>query len=296
MTLFFENFADEFFFAVASIVSILVFLDWLLGEEKRISIREWVGSAWLHLGEARYREMLIEDIRLTRSRVISIFGTPAFSVMRLIRVIIFTVLASASLIAFFYFWLPRELPYSEICWDQVFSNTASECPPTLVEVKFADVIRPITDSIPTWAASLFFSISFTIFCMKKLYSSGGLVRKFFFFALDVFISLSLVLSQWIFYITAHTPFMDFGSANADKAVREMLGSISFILICLPTLTYITYLSLRTLLKISRPIVFPPVMLLLLRFHQSRKGVLTNLAVFIGAAAKLGQQFAKTFLM
>ncbi|WP_171231026.1 hypothetical protein [Ruegeria sp. HKCCA6707] len=295
MATFFEGFADEFFFAVASIVSILVFLDWLLGEEKRAAIREWVGSAWLHLGEARYGEIFLEDIQYVRSLALLVFGTPAFSMNRLLRVTAFILIVLICLLAFFFFWLPRELSYSEVCWDQILSNSAAPCPPVKVDVNFTDILRPVLLSIPTWIISLFFSVSFTIFCMKRLYSPGSSLKKMFFFLLDILLSMALVLSQWIFYLINHTYFIDFGDANPDKAVRELLGYVSLVLICLPTATYLAYLIIRFILKLGKPLVFPPVMLILLRFHQSKKGVLTNLAIFLGGFAKLGQQFAKTII-
>lgn len=64
---------------------------------------------------------------------------------------------------------------------------------------------------------------------------------------------------------------------------------------LPTALNIIILLCALLAKILGFILAPVVMLILLRFHESRSGVLTNLAIFLGMALKLSQQAIKIYL-
>ncbi len=57
---------------------------------------------------------------------------------------------------------------------------------------------------------------------------------------------------------------------------------------LPTLIHLMITIAFLASKLFRPLLQKPVSLILLRFHESRKGVLTQLAVGVGVLAKLMQ--------
>lgn len=289
MSLFFFEFADEFFYCVLALVALLSLIDWLLGEEVRARIRERIGITWLHLGEARYGQLFVEDMRYVRSKAIMFFGTPAFSVRRLFRVFTFVLSVAICLIVILFFLLPIELAYSPFC-------LLDSCPSRVIVVGFDDAYPKVLSSVPTWTVSLFLSISFTIFCLKKFYSAKKPLTKLFFFLLDVLVAIALIYSQFAFYVVVHTAFLELGSLRPEDVFARNLSKFSFVLILSPTACYVLLISLRAMLKLSRPVLFPTLMLILLRFHQSKKGVLTNLAIFFGVVSKLGQQAIKVFAM
>ncbi|MEL6564733.1 MAG: hypothetical protein AAFQ59_09850, partial [Pseudomonadota bacterium] len=65
-----------------------------------------------------------------------------------------------------------------------------------------------------------------------------------------------------------------------------------ILSSLPTLSYAAAILLFWGSKIFKFALQPLTMTLLIRLHESPKGVLTNVSVFIGVIAKLLQQAVK----
>jgi hypothetical protein len=109
-------------------------------------------------------------------------------------------------------------------------------------------------------------------------------------AMILFVIMTGVVTDFFFFAGS-----DIRDSFAGISVRSALGG-SLLTVAsvsaLPSMAHLVMSMMFGLSKIAGPIIKPPTQFLLLRFHESEKGVLTQIALGLGFFTKLVQELLK----
>jgi hypothetical protein len=272
---------DKFLFWDTLIVTLLVFADWLLGEKKRAAMREKVGEWWLHLEEVSFSGLVAEDADLVRRALQRFFGkTYGF------RCIILTFFLSFSFITISYMWFLLYL--SDLTFVVIISDFVAIvkdlAPHMFIVIKHWGLPNAFFD----WL-----SLALTMFFLKLMARNA---KPLFLCVLILFDIIGAIVFATIpFYIgVAFLPQPGGRAGLMFLTQLAIVGSIVAITSAIPSILHLMLSLVFLLSKLFRPLIQKPISLILIRFHESRQGVLTQLAAGFGAVAKLIQMGAKYF--
>jgi len=293
---------DKFLFIDSIIVSLLCFIDWILGEEIRANIRDKFGDFWLYSSELSAFDLHKKSLRSSIDLLAYIHKEEKLKKF-VKRCFIFANLAI--------FWV---LVY----WGRTFL--------------FED--RNITKFLECILVSLFFSVfntagyifsyKITIYLIKKMIEAKSLFREIKYIMFDLcFAGIACGISFGIPFTLISILAINIGFVDPPDnfSYYYLLGLPLFVFIIpicgvlfpentngsylvgtwlivsssLPTIIHI-FLSFTSFLsKVLLPICKPVIDRILYAFYDSKKGVLASLSIFIGTLAKLVQMYIKNYL-
>lgn len=289
---------DGFLLFDAVFVTLLVFADWLLGQEKRVAMRERVGEWWIRVQDVSFTGLMAEDAGKIHARMEIVFGSGILSARRL--------LVTSGLILALTVML---IPAIQIAAVLILINFIP--PPDTTS--FLDIVRlfwdpRLTIDNPQIATTIvvniltgFISLAATMFFLQLMARGVSLIR------LLVFIGADLVSILFLFLLNVMISFTSLIDSVGLLIYSSVYGGAAFfisilflatvsllaaIISILPSIFHLGVAASFMLSKIFRPLIQKPLELLLIRFHESPQGVLTQLAIGIGFGAKLLQAGAK----
>lgn len=291
---------DTFLFWDFVLVTFLLFVDWYIGTERRARMRDMVGDWWLYLGQITYSDLVIEDAKYVRAQLVRWFSNGWFTRSRIIR----SFIASILITLFGMYFL------SLIEYGNLYTKDNLDAKIGLIYLFIIYLFIPmfIPNALFDWV-----SISVTISLldiMSKLKGNNYLIIIYVVFIsadfiLAVFLSIPALIGflfiwavvfDGLGYPITLAMFIDapVGVYRFYFAMLFLTGVPIVILITstLPTLLHIFYMVLLVMCKTGRSVLRGPVSTILLRFHESKRGVLTLLAITVGTVAKLIQEAAK----
>lgn len=294
---FFADFFDSFFLVIAILVAVLGFSDFLIGRKNQQAIKEKLGNYWLYL-ETNSNSQIMNDLTHTAFRLFKlkvgkssrflgtlILSAKILSVFFLVRVAIFIIGS------------PHAVRIEKFCFP--------ECSAIEYSVDVATFSKISVIIFPVATASMFVALSVFLFSMwltskvSNIYlvllallltavicAGAGLTSYFLFFRLLE--NISEYYNGWnsIFFFIADT--------KSEWVLQTLAREILYLFVSPAVLTFCLF-AILVFAKLTVRYIKPAVSLLVLRFHESHAGILTNFALAIGVIAKLAQQTLKTLL-
>lgn len=282
---------DKFLFYDSLFVSLLLFVDWLIGETKREEIRDKAGEWWLHVQEYSYKGLAQEDAAYVKNVLSKIFGSNWLS----FRFIFGCVAVSFTLSLIIILLIITNLG-NQPSWKDVYSL-------------FISFVMP--NAIFDWL-----SLSLTYYLLGLMEKSNS------FYTIIAIIIIDLVTAIILGIAVAFSFLIISGQMNIEDcfSIDKLESIISFILysfeslFCetskrdiligfsyvygaiftgiLPSLFHLIVATIFLGSKLIRPVGKPIIGSVLYALHDSKKGVLSILAVGFGALAKLIQYGVK----
>jgi hypothetical protein len=286
---FFHNFDDEFFFMLGAVCTLLIFTDWLIGPLGRAKMREKLADWWIRLESNTFAGLVAEDAGKIARFFRAVFGERWFSWRRIVLTMGFSIFLTIFLARVMF---GRNIP---------------------VDTAELILVLILANAISDWL-----SLNITIFLLELMEKSVSLVKLTFLIMLDIIVVICCAMVAVILF-SATNIFIDalgWGDALTDflgqyfdpAPERRLMANFSFGLmialgIVIPLIFVTTslwsyghiVLSIGFVIsKLFRPVIKPVISLLLYRFQESKKGVLTLVAIGGGALIKLGQQAIKIY--
>ena len=286
---------DDFLFWDALIVALLIFSDWILGRDRRERMKESVGDWWLYLDSSTYAGLVAEDagrVRRFLERLFShswlsptflqrtfLYSTPITFLVLMVGQIALLFVASSVGSA-----QPSETNQSPEPLSQIFYG--------ILIFAVLPVIAAIPPMITPNVITAWLSIGFTLFLLKKMEQSTSFgvllsilicdLAAVYLVTLLSFALLSYSLMGFSFGLYASLPGLFWFLGVAAMAVTNALS----------TLVHAGLSLLFILSKLVSPALKRPTEVLLIRFYESDKGVLTQLAIGLGGFAKIVHEIVK----
>lgn len=284
---YFSDFADEFFFSVAAVVTLFSFVDWLLGENRRRAMRQQFGNFAERLESIRYKELFVEDIQLIKAGGDKLFGPSFFSIRRFVSVFV------AVLSIVFFALFVRAFYYPITVERSVFKLTEGPAEVLVHTVHLSDLAHRHLEFFIVNFVIFMATLSITLLMLKLATRASSVIASVLFLVLDCVMIAVQVLPLLYVWIVIFVVTNIFASSKASVVGSTVMDD-SLVFIFVPSVAYILVLLVRMFSKAARKVVIPIVTLFLVRFEESKKGVLTNIAVGLGVSVKLAQQFVKSF--
>jgi hypothetical protein len=98
---FFVDFDDEFFFRVALVCALLVFVDWAIGPTGRAAMREKTAEWWIHIQDTTFVGLVAADAAKIRRFFLNVFGKKWYSMRRMTSTSVLSVLLTLFLASVF---------------------------------------------------------------------------------------------------------------------------------------------------------------------------------------------------
>ena len=279
-----SSWVDGFLLWDAIIIASLVFADWLLGNEQRKALKDKVGYWWLYLEEMSFSGLVAKDAGRVSRTFKRIFGARWWGVRRI------GLASLVSLIISFVF-IMVEVP-KLVCETMENSGFHLAEPSMIPYLTTGPLFR--TSSVPNaivgWA-----SLSITIWLLTMMARSVSPIRLGFLMITDIVIAALLVYVCYIVTIGLHLTQIDPNFPELQGLQMQLIHESVFpitVIASLPTLIHLLVVIVFLGSKLFRPLLVKPVSLIMLRLYESPKGVLSQLAVGLGAVAKLLQQGMK----
>jgi len=272
---YFDEFADEFFFVVLFICLILIFCDWLIGQEGKRAMRGKISEWWILVDDAPFTGFVNKDARYIVSFIEALVGTNWGVPKRFIRIFIFSV-ASTLLVS---------------ALVDVGSNQSH-----LVHDYTVYILLPVN----LIATSV--SLTITLIFLRKISASNSrklislfvIADLFFVFLLFLFSMISIAIVGTSFYGLSENIYT--GQSTIGQFFSSTTNLISsFIINIFWSVAHIISMLAFFVSRYFGPVIKPIVSLLLYRFQESEKGVLTLLSIGLGALLKILQQAYKVFV-
>ena len=281
---------DDFLFWDFIVVTMLVAVDWLLGEERRNSMRDTVGYWWIHAENIGYGELAAEDASIMRCMLVWLLGNGWFTARRISSSILVGIILAITVGFVFVVVTPSD---------------------RLAVVPFVAILLvTCIIALPT-AISCWLSFSLTIIFLGWMVKRPVLWFYVFIVLIDI-VALALILylggSLTTISIGEYSPRLLNYTSSANEgwedvfhdtigvfALANRVLPVFVVVAAIPTVLHISYVLFLTFCKAFRRILGPVVGLLLKRLHESRQGVLTVIAAGCGVFAKLVQESAKYLL-
>jgi hypothetical protein len=241
---------DDFFFVVAGATGVFIYVDWLLGEERRRKMREYLAAIWV----------MVDDINATR-----IFDRWIGKLSKAYDFILGKSITSPK----------KWLPIIALVGSHIYViHTHTNC--SFAYVYQASAIEAVISAIVVQQVLLkcslithsiikYIALLVGIVCSAYLSVVCGFfyLEKTGVFDFHVFVKpLGILLTALLFSVFALTPII-----------------LSFVLI-----------GVFIFLRITFQLIIAPTLYAL---QESNKGVLTSVAIFLGAVSKLLQQYIKS---
>lgn len=319
--------------AVAIIVSILCFADWLLGEKARANMRYNVGYLYLYINDVSINTLVIRSMRSSLGVITRMFDDKIFG----IRFIVGSLILSASGIVLMVIFIIAALPNSAV---HNINNTYGATLWIGTKI-FIFLTANLTGFITDWLAM---AINITVLRMSAQSTSTS--RSLFYFYVNCGLGSAICLISFLIFMTyAHSwsstlPFMipdnsySFGG-NLDgdsKYFSDLSGMLKTFTIVILVFIIFGPISLLTVLyfivnfiynngaisllvawiscanifvsctssailvvffvlRLTSPIIQPALERICYAFYDSRQGVLSTIALFIGGAYGIVKYFA-----
>lgn len=274
---------DKFLFWDCVIVALLTFADWLLGEEKRAAMREKVGEWWLHVQEISFSGLVAEDAGIVRRALQRFFGK-----INGFRCILLTFVFSFGITIISYYILFVLLFLKERTFVEVVTNfvaIVTELAPFLLAVI---IFWGLPNAFFDWL-----SLALTMFFLKLMERNTNPLFLSVLILFDIF--GAILFAFFAFYLGAALLPGPTGIGGIIFVSQlAIVGIVVSITSAIPSILHLLLSFVFLLSKLFRPLLQKPISIILIRFHESRQGVLTQLAVGAGAIAKLVQEAAKYF--
>lgn len=294
-----SNFFDRFFLVVTVLVAVLTIIDWSIGTQGRERMKQWVGDAWTTLQYETLDGLAISALSPIRRLLNKTYGKGGrwrlvasafltnFVFLNLaflaINLAIEGDIHSASLFFPQYIRLIFNFDLIGLLSQILFVTVLA-----LGWVPFRWLVDTINSDIRPAAA-----------LAQWTKSLGWLFVKIMGFS-AIFVAFFLLLfAIWSYSITIAFAQIDISDIGGDEnAVAELLLSVVFVfsviglVAVLPIATFALIFFLLLLLRVLRPWLQPLTLFLLDRLYQSKQGVLTQIAVGLGFAAKFIQEILK----
>lgn len=293
---FFANFDDRFFFVVALICGILVFVDWAIGPAGRASMRQKLAEWWIRLDDNTFSGLVAQHAGRLKNFFLKYFGEHWYSLRRVLMaaaissLCLLVVIALLDINSVTYFNSTDALEILTVIlpnaiFDWLMLNL------TISLLRFIEMSTSLF-RLSIIAAIGFFAVTIKPIIVLPMAAALGLALEFAGItpvirsAFDIIfgpppptpppICVECVFDGW---------FLDTLEIILAIILTGFIWSIAHIL---ASLTF-------SISKLFRPIVKPILSWLLYRFQESEKGVLTVVAAGGGTAAKLIQQAVKLYL-
>ena len=299
---------DNFLFLDAVLVSVLCFIDWIVGETKRQKMREGLGMWWLHCKEMnllRFHKKSLELSIKVLQWLHSDLGNHKSFVIRCF------IISSIPLIIF-------------------VGLTIAQCittnPSIFLKIGFSHYCEYI-DNISILfifnAVGYIVSYKFTIYIIRKMVTKvEGLFSELKYAVFDVAIAMTVCSisffipalnalpireiikkdSAFLLQLILFFPFiMTFGPLilvfDEDLNANNTLISSFYIILLfyvstIPTLVHVILSALVLFSKITMLFMKPISEKIMYAFHDSSRGVLSTISIFLGIISKLIQMFYK----
>lgn len=189
---YFSNFADEFFFATAGAVLLLMLVDWLIGANKRDAMRLKMEEWWLGLQEATFTGLIARDAALVETALSRYFGRRFWSIKPFLSAAVISVLVTAILITILVV-LPDFLTISMPVLSFFYSETSSQKLFNRI-VSFA-----FQNALLDWL-----SLFLTIYFLGVMARSVSVMRLFTVIILDIFAAALLTVFVYFSGVSALT--------------------------------------------------------------------------------------------
>ena len=260
---------DGFAFFIFIIVTIITFVDWLLDDNQRNELRERIADWYVFLADTSFEQLLAKAALTIRKSIEKVFGKNWLS----LRFIFLSFsLAIASSIAI-----------TVLIRQYVVGNDSVE--DFLI---IGSLFLVVSSSFSTWI-----SLSLLVRMFKVMEQHPSFRYLLFIIVIDI---IAVICSILFIGIIAYGIWYLF--------LWEPVGALVLFIIFIPELIASCITSLLPIFihilisisfiisKLTFPILKPPVTLILLRVNESKKGVLSLLAIGIGAIAKITQETIK----
>jgi len=272
-----KSWVDTFLIWDAIIVLCLTFVDWLIGTDGRRHLRDTMADWWVYVKEASFRALLANDAARLSLGLDRLLGTRIFASRYLIRV------TAANLVLA----VLGALVVAPHMLSDFFDARFSHVVPQAIE---------IANAAPSgFTASLILIIvvgAANVATMHRLLVSMG--RALSVAKLILFVFLNGVIGTLVFLVVTKTSTW-LTTGNSDNSAFSVFFDwfVALFTILFWSTVFIIIAFIFALSKLSRPIFKAPLSLFLERLAESDKGVLSLIAVGIGALAKIVQELFKS---
>jgi len=283
---------DKFTGYLLVMVILLTFADFLLGKEKRKRMRERVGDWWLMLSTKTFVGFTRREAEIIRNYIFKTFGQErswklfGWTVLLIFLSGVVSILTLSSIIfqnydnpgvPIFFMTINTIIPII----PQAVITYAS----LIITLKFLDLMTKNTNIF-----LLLVIIGFDLFLglLTALASAVFVFGHWQLFLQQIHRFLSVILEFFPFDLYALPNFKPIPLYNMIRTISYWAPPL------LPSFFHLFGCLLFLLSKLFEPVIKKPLALLLLRFHESEKGVLTLVGIGLGGVAKLIQVGVKTF--
>lgn len=268
-----DSFLDPFFFAVLVLVATLAFADFLLGQEGRKRVKEHVGDWWIYLEDSSYAGLGADDAARIQDLARRCLGP--------IRSFRFWV--SAFVGACVLFPMSLQVVSSLMLGDPIIPGSLEN----LLEVHQVLVDRGAFLFLANTLVPVI-SLVVTLGFLQLMASTSSLLLLFLLIVGDTVAALTISVAT-VMIVQSHRTWDVFDFGNVFDQLIWLAGGM---LTLAPTILHVVLVMLFMLSKLTTPILKKPVNLILLRLHESEKGVFSLIGVAVGTLAKLVQEGLK----
>lgn len=283
------RFFDTFFIVTALLVAALTAADWLIGKEGRFHIRQRVGDFWTAIQYHSVDELFLRFCYRISLAISRLFGPRPLSLRFFVVSSVLNLVLLIAVVALI----------ASLTGDDFFAMGVMEMGLSDIRDIASNPITWIFIVMPIFAGWISFaSLAWALDVSPDRGATWGLVATAFLrlAAGTAMFALAVWVIAWLFVVVMATPPED-GALAAISAILNLLAAavaagIAGLYSSWPIAIGIAVLLLLVVLKIARPLFQPALSLLLMRLYESEKGVLTQVALGLGAVAKLIQEVAK----
>jgi hypothetical protein len=305
-----SGFLDGFLLNVAAIVATITAFDWLVGENGRRRLREYVGDFWTTLQYKSLDELYIIALQKLRTKIIRIYGDRVFSTRFILVAFVVNLL-----------WLIPIIVLNAL-WTKLGAELV-ELAPVLPKVTYVGI------AITMFAYILvcgWFPVANLIWVIHRIPSDASLWRVLFSAAFVLLMAIVFVAVAVVIFFSCYLVFISatFGLENLEQLFQQMIrdqqelgldpvnneafndfttkfmfpfvGFMFFIVLpvsLLPFFALLLIVLVLAALKMLRPLLQPVLSLLLQRLYESKQGVATQIALALGAVSKILQEVLKS---
>jgi hypothetical protein len=302
--------ADAFLFFDLAIVSFLVFADFLIGKDKRKEIRDYVGYMWLKAEDVSNEEILSGTASILYRMYTIIFGISIRQFQFWVSGLVMTVVVFVITLHLVQQELSTTLP-------QVFEKWRVVQPQDGINA----IIAPYRlrwwneeldeDWISTTPLALFFALIINYYgisatreslqalrsvCTFRQYGRliGGSRALSWVLVLGILSVQQITSNQLLKDIIFRTAFSNASTVSIDIGLFAFSASVLIVAVVAmtPLFVHVLVTGLLVALKTAVPFLKNVSALICQRLYESEKGILTLIAAFVGAFAKLFQELTK----
>ncbi len=268
---------SQFLFYDLLIVTLLVLADWLIGEENRQKMRNAVADWWVLVASISFYGFGKREAAVILRFLHRVVGKPASIFHITIITLALSFILSATII--FSIWYAH--PFLGVSDFEEISDALFLSLRIWGDILIASPINVLF----TWI-----SFIITLIFLQKMVESVSLYALVKFALLDtilgIFAAITSFAGTWAL-VRVFPGFLDYPIDDVGD-IPAVLIFVPVILLAnlLPSLLHLIAALTFLLSRLFRPLVQLPSALVLERFAESKKGVLSLVAIAVGTAAKL----------